>query len=123
MKVSVQVHCCSELVVMHIYIYCCVLIAGHCHLLLLFTISPAVDRMESLPGPLVQEWYEMRAGEIEARSRLVDNALELIKLAIQRGFDVSLHDIVCPCIVDFCVVWTSIALDLHQSWLSSVNPS
>ena len=96
---------------------------GHCHLLLLFTISPAVDRMESLPGPLVQEWYEMRAGEIEARSRLVENALELIKLAIQRGFDVSLHDIMCPCIVDFCVVWTSIALDLHQSWLSSVNPS
>ena len=55
-----------------------------------------MDRMESLPGSLVQEWYEMRAGEIEARSRLVEHALELVKLAIERGFDVSLQAVLLP---------------------------
>ncbi|KAK7115948.1 NBAS subunit of NRZ tethering complex-like [Littorina saxatilis] len=44
-------------------------------------------RVESPSAELVQEWYEMRVGEIEASSRMVDNALELSKLAIQRGFD------------------------------------
>lgn len=38
---------------------------------------------------LTQEWYEFRACQMEEKSRLVDNALELIKLAIQHGFDVS----------------------------------
>lgn len=38
---------------------------------------------------LTQEWYEVRACQMEEKSRLVDNALELIKLAIQHGFDVS----------------------------------
>ena len=64
--------------------------------LFLSAVSCAVDRMESLPGSLVQEWYEMRAGEIEARSRLVEHALELVKLAIERGFDVSLQAVLLP---------------------------
>ena len=50
-----------------------------------------MTRVESLTAPLVQEWYECRAMEIEATSRLVDNALELTKLAIERGFDVGSH--------------------------------
>ena len=45
-------------------------------------------RTEDLTLPLVEDWYETRATEIEAESRLVDNSLELIKLAIERGFEV-----------------------------------
>ncbi|KAK7477823.1 hypothetical protein BaRGS_00030901 [Batillaria attramentaria] len=44
-------------------------------------------RVESPSVELVQQWYEMRACQIEEFSRLVDYALEFTKLAIQRGFD------------------------------------
>ena len=47
-------------------------------------------RVECPSSVLVQDWYEQRAMEIEASSRMVDNALELTKLAIQKGFEVSL---------------------------------
>ncbi|XP_025077701.1 neuroblastoma-amplified sequence-like [Pomacea canaliculata] len=44
-------------------------------------------RTSTLDMALTQEWYEVRACQMEEKSRLVDNALELIKLAIQHGFD------------------------------------
>ncbi|XP_076465960.1 NBAS subunit of NRZ tethering complex-like isoform X2 [Babylonia areolata] len=43
-------------------------------------------RVDVLTAGQVEEWYERRACEIEECSRLVDYALELTKLAIQRGF-------------------------------------
>lgn len=40
---------------------------------------------QRLSGKLLTEWFTERAKEIETRSNLVDNALELIKLGIERN--------------------------------------
>ncbi|CAL1537532.1 unnamed protein product [Lymnaea stagnalis] len=49
-------------------------------------------RTEQLSFKLVEEWYHERACEIEQKSRIVDNAIELVKLGIERGFD-NLHEL------------------------------
>ncbi len=36
----------------------------------------------------VEQWYDYRAHEIEGLSRHVDHALELIRLALERRFEV-----------------------------------
>ncbi|BFY98427.1 hypothetical protein BsWGS_01467 [Bradybaena similaris] len=42
-------------------------------------------RTETLSKDLVQQWYFARACEIEKKSRLIDNAIEFVKLATERG--------------------------------------
>ncbi|KAK7009358.1 neuroblastoma-amplified sequence [Biomphalaria glabrata] len=44
-------------------------------------------RIENLTSNLIQEWYHERACDIERRSKIVDNAIELVKLGIEKGVD------------------------------------
>lgn len=58
----------------------------------IFCLFHFIDRQQILSQSLVTEWFIQRAKEIEAKTGLVENALELIKLGIQRNIQV------CICI-------------------------
>ncbi|XP_012940751.1 neuroblastoma-amplified sequence [Aplysia californica] len=53
----------------------------------LYTDFDGKYRTENLTTSVVQEWYLERAVEIERRSRLVDLAIELVKLGIERDVE------------------------------------
>ncbi|CAE1234400.1 NBAS [Acanthosepion pharaonis] len=58
----------------------------------------------SLDKEVVKNWYMERACEIERESRMVDNAVELIKLSIDRGVE-GLEDLLDDLITMECLVY------------------
>lgn len=76
-------------------------------------------RQQNLDSSLVTEWFIHRAKEIEAKSGLVENALELIKLGIQRNIQglEKLHDdlMTLDILIYDCMINTDICLKDYQN--------
>ncbi|KAH9508425.1 hypothetical protein Btru_055206 [Bulinus truncatus] len=53
----------------------------------LYTDFNSKYRAENLTSNLVKDWYHERACDIEQRSKIVDNAVEFVKLGIEYGVD------------------------------------